>query len=60
MKSLKLFIGTVALVLGSTSIAAWAADEAADKKNGEKVEKPDPNDKSETKRVEPICEGDDK
>lgn len=59
MKSLKLFIGTFALLLGFNSIAAWAANEAADKQNGEKVEVPNPKE-SESKRSEPTCDGDDK
>lgn len=54
MKSLKLFIGTFALLLGFNSIAAWAADETVEKQKGEKVEVPDSKN-SENKRGEPIC-----
>lgn len=56
MKSIKLFVGTVALVLGATSIATWAADAASEKgEKAEKAEKPDKTD-SETKgRKEPVC-----
>ncbi|NCN28204.1 hypothetical protein GW915_11575 [bacterium] len=59
MKSFKLVFGTFSLLLGFNSIAAWAADEAADKDKGEKVEVPTTTDPGQKKTGEPICQGDD-
>lgn len=53
MKSFKLIFGTFALLVGANSVAVWAAEEAADKSQGESVEKTNPKDPKA--KVEPIC-----
>lgn len=64
MKSLKLLLGTIALIFGMNSVASWAAnaDEPASRKTSkdadtQKEKTPSKGEPTKANRGEPICFG---